>query len=181
MSMIMFKIKKFFLNLHYNTEEKRKLPIYKISFLDLQKKYNVIDDYTYDLEITRIHNSSKSENDIKIGDLEIMLKYNKIDIIEYCKNKIDLLNKPWVAIKTNYDDNNNPDNLEIEVIYNQTFIKKMKNRGLPGDNDEEVVEQWLKLFLIANLEDEDFSLLNEQNQQEYYTRTKLNDNSTFII
>lgn len=180
MTSIMFRIQRFFLTLKYNTKEKRKLPLYKISFLDLQKKYNLINDYEYEIETSHIINENKSENDIKISDLEIMLKYNKINEVEYYKEKNDILGKPWVAIKTNYDENNNPDNLEIEVVYNKTFIKNMKRKGYSGE-EEDIVEQWLKLFFIANLEEEDFSLLDNENQKEYFTRTKLNDNTTLII
>lgn len=180
MTPIMFRIKRFFLTLKYNTMEKKKLPLYKLSFLDLQKQYNLIDEYEYEIETSHIINENKPETEIKIADLEIMLKYNKINEIEYYKEKNDILGKPWVAIKTNYDENNNPDNLEIEVVYNKTFIKNMKRKGYSGE-EEDIVEQWLKLFFMANLEEEDFSLLTNENQQEYFTRHKLSDDKTIII
>ena len=56
----------------------------------------------------------------------------------------------------------------------------MKRKGYSGE-EEDIVEQWLKLFFIANLEEEDFSLLDNENQKEYFTRTKLNDNTTIIV
>ena len=147
------------------------------------KKDQLEDDvyyYVYEDETTLATRQELQEAKNKISDLEIMLKYNKINEVEYHKEKNDILGKPWVAIKTNYDENNNPDNLEIEVVYNKTFIKNMKRKGYSGE-EEDIVEQWLKLFFIANLEEEDFSLLDNENQKEYFTRTKLNDNTTIII
>lgn len=177
---IMFNVKKFFLDLKYNTPTKKQLQLYKISFLDLQKEYNIITDMQYEIEVARVMNADKKENDIKIIELGIMKKYNQINDVEYHKQVNDLKNKPWVAIKTKYDDNINPDNLEIEVVYNRTFIDKMRSRGLPGDTDEEIVEQWLRLFFAANLEEDDLTYMNG-NENNFTSVVDLSDNKKIII
>ena len=86
--------------------------------------------------------------------------------LEHIKRINDVKGKSWVAIKTNYDEDNDEDNMEIEVVYNQTFIKNMRKKGLPGDTDEEIAEQWLKLFLISNLEEDDLALLSGEDEEE---------------
>lgn len=179
---LMFNIKKYFLSLKYNSESKKRLPMYKLSFLDLQKEYNLIDDFEYELETTKVLNQDKSEIDKQLAELEIKYKFKKIDNIEYIKRKNDIQHKPWVAIKTKYDEDNNPDNLEVEVVYNRTFIEKMRQRGLPGDTDEEIVDQWLKIFFIANLEEDDLSSLFEDDEpQDIKKQTKLNGKTTLIM
>lgn len=182
MSSFMFNLKKFLLSIQYNTEEKRKLPLYKLSFLDLQRKYNIIDDFTYSLETTKVLTEDKTEEERKIAELDILVKYNKINSIDYYKQKNDLLKKPWVAIKTNYDEDYNPDNLEVEVVYNKTFIEKMKKKGFPGETDEEIVDQWLNAFFVSNIDENDLAMLMENSDDVVYTsKHKLSNDSTFIM
>lgn len=154
------------LALDYDTDELKKLKEYKIKKLEIDKKYNNISDMDYELGLLKLNINNKSDDDIKIEELDVLLKYNKITNIDYCIKKNDILKKPWVAIKSNYDEKENPDNMEIEVVYNKTFIENMRKRGLPGDTDEEIAEQWLKLFMIANLDDDDISLISEENEEE---------------
>lgn len=169
--------------LDYDTPDLQKLPECKIKKLEIDKKYNCIDDFQYELELNNINQENKSEQEKQLSELEIYLKYEKIDGLEYCKKKNDILGKPWVAIKTNYDEKSDPDNMEIEVAYNKTFIENMRAKGLPGDTDEEIAEQWLKLFFIANLEEDDLKMINDEYNEDsslVLNRTKLNNSATFI-
>lgn len=171
------------LNLDYDTDELKKIPEYKLKKLNIDKKYNCIDDFQYELELNNINFDNKSENDVKLQELEIYLKYKKITGIEYCKQKNDILGKPWVAIKTNYDEETDPDNMEVEVVYNNKFIESMRAKGLPGSTDEEIAGQWLKLFFIANLEEDDIKMINDEyadDNQQYLRKTKLDNSTTFI-
>lgn len=171
------------LNLDYDTEELKKLKEYKLKKLNIDKKYNCIDNFQYELELNNINFENKTESEIKLNELEIYLKYEKITGVEYCKQKNDILGKPWVAIKTNYDEESDPDNMEVEVVYNNKFIENMRAKGLPGQTDEEVAEQWLKLFFIANLEEDDIKMINDEytdDNQQYLKKTKIGDSTTFI-
>lgn len=172
------------LALDYDTEELQKLPEYRIKKLDIDKKYNLIDDFQYEIELNTINHFNKPQSEKELAELEIYLKYKKISGIEYCKKKNDILGKPWVAIKTNYDENVDPDNMEIEVVYNKKFIESMRAKGLPGETDEDIAEQWLKLFFIANLEEEDLSMINDEysssEDKQYLRKTKLDNSTTFI-
>lgn len=172
------------LALDYDTVELQKLPEYKVKKLNIDKKYGLVDDFQYDLEMTSINYESKSKEEKDLAELEIYLKYKKISGIDYCKKKNDILGKPWVAIKTNYDENVDPDNMEIEVVYNKKFIESMRAKGLPGETDEDIAEQWLKLFFIANLEEEDLSMINDEysstEDKQYLRKTKIDNSTTFI-
>ena len=175
----MFYVKSFLLSKRYNSEEMKKLPQYKLSFLKLQNDYGIIDNYTYDIETTKILMEDKTKEEKDIALLNIERKYDKIDNLEYTKRFNDAKGKSWVAIHTDYDADSDEDNMELEVVYNKTFIKNMRKKGLPGDSDEEIAEQWLKLFLIANLDEDDLALLNEDEDEskseKYVTREKLGD------
>ena len=172
------------LALEYNTPELQQLPEYKLKKLNIDKKYGVIDDFQYDLEMNKVNNMARSSEERELAELEIYLKHQKISGVEYCKKKNDLMGKPWVAIRTNYDEKSDPDSMEVEVVYNKTFIENMKAKGLPGESDEEIAEQWLKLFFIANLEEEDLKMINDEynddsDEKQYLKKAKLND-VTFI-
>jgi hypothetical protein len=175
------------LNLEYDTEELKRTAEYKIKKLSIDRKYGCIDDFQYEIEMNKINTANLNENDLKIKELDIYLKYKKISSVEYCKQKNDILGKPWVAIRTNYDENIDPDNMEVEVVYNNTFIKNMKAKGLPGITDEEIAEQWLKLFFIANLEEDDLKMISDEysyetsdDNKKYVKKKKLSDSSTYI-
>ena len=162
----MFYIKKALLSSQYGTHELKQLPQYKLKFLDLQKNYGIIDTYTYDVESSKILYAEKPKEELDCALLDIELKHGKIDKLEWTKRTNDAKGKSWVAIHTNYGEENDEDNMEIEVVYNQTFIKNMRKKGLPGDTDEEIAEQWLKLFLISNLDEDDLALLSDEDEEE---------------
>lgn len=167
------------LALNYSNPDLQQLPEYKIKKLEIDKKYNKINDFEYDLELNKINKLNKTEEEVQLQELELYLKYNKISNVEYCKKKNDILKKPWVAIHTNYDETNNPDDMEVEVAYNKTFIEHMRNKGLPGETEEEIAEQWLKLFFISNLEEDDLKMISSEEEEETPQQViKLANNST---
>ena len=175
----LFYSKKSLLSMEYSTPEMKKLPLYRLKFLELQKKYHIIDEYTYDTETIKILKENSSKEELVIALIENDFKHNKIDKIERIKRINDAKGKSWVAIHTDYDEENDEDNMQIEVVYNDTFIKNMKKKGLPGDTDDEIAEQWLKLFLISNLDEDDLALVDEpdeeNNKKGYVSRTKLDE------
>lgn len=163
------------LDLEYDSLELKKLNEYKIKKIEIDKKYNKIDDYEYEIQLSRIKNNQKPLKEQELNELEINYKFNKINEIEYYKTKNDLLEKPWVALKTKYDENDNPDNIELEVIYNKQFIKNLKKQGLPGETDDEVAAQWLNLFLISNLDSDDLMMIMNDDEVVNNKPVKIND------
>ena len=169
------------LAIDYDTDVLRDTDEYKIRKLEIDHKYNKINDFDFEITLNNI----KEKEDVKrrVKELEIMKKWAKISNVEFMKKKNDLLHKPWVAIKTRYDEDVDPDNMEIEVAYNNTFIEKMRAKGLPGDTPDDVAEQWLKLFLISNLDTDDLAMIedDESDTEDYpqLSKAKIGD-KTFI-
>lgn len=153
------------LAIDYSTDDMKQLNEYKLKKLEIDRKYNKINDCDYECELNRLNFNGKDENTLKINELDILHKYHKIEDAEYYKQRNDILGKSWVAIHTD-ESAGDSDNLEIEVTYNKTFIKQMRARGIPGDTDDEVAEQWLKLFVIANLDEDDLSMVEPSDDKE---------------
>jgi len=169
------------LSIDYDTEVLRNTDEYKLKKLEIDKKYQKINDLDYELNVNDV--LEKDDTKKKLKRLDILKKYGKMDTLEYNKRYNDMLGKPWVAIKTNYDEDADPDNLEIEVAYNNTFITNMRKKGLPGETDEEIAEQWLRLFLIANLEEDDLDMVRDNDSEDdkpSVSKKKIGDNATFI-
>ena len=85
----MFLLKKSILSMKYNTPELKKLPDYKLKFLNLQKEYGVIDEYTYDVDSIKVLYENKSKEELDCALIENDLKHEKIDKLEYTKRIYD--------------------------------------------------------------------------------------------
>lgn len=172
------------LDKEYNTDDLKKLPEYKLKVLEANKKYNNISDYEYELETTKILNKDKSEKELKVLELDLMLKYKKIEPVEYCKTKYDILEKPWYTYTMNCDEENNYEEPRVEMIYNKTFIKVLKEKGYFGDSDEEVIESYLKQLYASQLGDEITDFIEDQETEKTTIRTAIRtdigDNKTIV-
>lgn len=173
------------LNVEFDSPLLQQLNTYKLKKLEIEKKYNKIDEYEYEYESSNILNADKSEEDLKCLQLIIKQKYGKIDNMEFHKQFNDIKRKPFVALKSNYDETADPDNMEIEVVYNRTFVEQLSKRGLPASSEEELIDQWLKLYFMANLEQEDLALIGEEDyddgsKQTFVSTSKVDNGSSII-
>lgn len=95
-------------------------PEYKSQLLDLQKKYNQINDYDYDigkLEAKYHSPSMKEMDEYKLQLLDIRQKYNQIDDYNYELQKFNI-------IHSNYDDIEKKKN-EIKLQYKYKIIDEL--------------------------------------------------------
>ena len=143
----------------YDSVELKKLPEYRLKVLDIRKQFKDISDYDYDIGTSKIINENKDKSEKEVAELNIMLKYNKITPTDYCIKKYDALNLPWYHIEYNYDPEKieDIDQVPIEVEYNKTFIKLLKEKKYIGDSDEEVIDDWLKTVYQNQLDIEDIN------------------------
>ena len=155
------------LDKEYNTEDLKKLPEYKLKVIELNKKYNNISDYEYELEKLKVLNREKTDKELKVMELDLMLKYKRIDPVEYCKKKYDILEKPWYSYTMNCDEENGYEEPRVEMVYNQTFIKVLKDKGYFGDSDEEVIESYLKQLYASQIKDEITDYIDDQEEQTH--------------
>lgn len=144
------------LNVEYDSDVLRLMPEYKLKVLELEKKYNAITEYDYDVKTTKILMKSDDIKDLNLELLEIDYKHKKIDELEYLKRKNDLLNNPWAVFKMNYDEKSDSSNMGIEVVYNKCFIDKLQNMGYTGLSEDDIIESWLSQVFNDTMKEGNF-------------------------
>ena len=147
----------------YPMESLKKLPQARIEKLELDKKYNKIDEYTYEkgvFELTFVG----SDKDREKESLDIDLKYGKITQEDYNKDYYDSIHKPYRKIVDLYNPENpedDPFGISIGIDYNKTFIEELKKRKYVGTTPDEIVRSW---FNEAYLSDEDRDMTEEKTE-----------------
>lgn len=144
------------LNIEYDIDTLKELDEYKLKLLTLKHQYNIIDEYEFDIEKTKILMKNSNKKDLNLKLLELKYKHKKIDELEYNKEKNDILEKPWAVFKMNYDENIDANNLGIEVVYNKCFIDKLQKMGYTGLSEDDIVEGWLSQVFATNIREGDF-------------------------
>jgi len=144
--------------------------------LELDFKYNKIDEYTKLKGLIELeYDSDDKEKRIKL--LALDKKFNKIDDLEYEKQMNDIDQNPWAKIHFNYDENNDPDNMQTEIVYNDYFIKKLQSQGYSGNSNDDIIQSWLSQVFASNVEPGDLDL--EGDRPEYIKKKKVKN--TFIV
>lgn len=146
---------------------------YKELRLELDYKYNKIDEYTKMKGLIE----AEYENDDKEKRIKLLAldkKYNKIDDLEYEKQMNDIDQNPWAKIHFNYDEKNDPANMGVEIVYNDYFIKHLEEQGYSGSTNDDVVQSWLSHVFAANIDASDLED-SSNDKKEYVTKKKINN------
>jgi len=138
-----------YLNHEFLSNSEKETSAYILRKNEIDYKYKKIDEYSYELKKILVNTSD--ENEKKLKTLELDYKFKKVSQIEYLKTKATIENKPFVAVKPNFDETDG-DNFYLDIEFNEIFIEKLKKEGYTGDNDQEIVDQWLKWKMIKSFD-----------------------------
>ena len=138
-----------YLNHEFPTNSEKETPTYMLRHNEIEYKYQKIDEYSYELKKILVNISDEKERKLKTLDLDY--KFEKVSQIEYLKTKATIENKPFVAVKPNFDETDG-DNFYLDIEFNEIFIEKLKKEGYTGDDDQEIVDQWLKWKMIKSFD-----------------------------
>lgn len=145
-----------------------------IDLANINFKYGKIDEYEKDKRcieaISKDWTIEKKEEEL----LKNKLKHKKIDELEFEKKLNDIKKNPWAKVHFIYNQEEDPSNIQTEIVYNEYFIKHLMKLGYSGNNESDLINSWLSQIFVSNIDDSDI-LLNNEN-----TYNKI-DNSTFII
>lgn len=131
---------------------------YKLAVLNLKRENNKILNYEYDIELVDLsYNKDSLEWKLKILDVE--KKYDKITENQYEKNHCSIIGEPYFSIiSEKYDDGK----IEFELDWNDIFIKKLKDEGMVGYTEQQMVDQYFKEICKQIAEEEEIFDYQEQ-------------------
>jgi hypothetical protein len=167
------------LDIDYDSPILKDLDDYTIKLIDLKYKYKLISEYEKDKQLAEIKSKMWNPKEKELEFLNIEYKHNKIDELEYEKRKYDIDEKPWAVFNMKYDDNDDPNNMQVEVLYNEYFIKKLIKMGYSGDTEQGIINSWLSYMFASNIDDDLF--LNNEPELKNNLVSKKKVNKKFIV
>lgn len=138
------------LDIDYENATENELKEKQIKFINIQKKYNKINDEEYDYAMLIKYEDIEQQK----HKLELDKKYNKISEIEYEKQKATLNKEPWVKAISEFRPGDGLSGLAVELDWNDIFIEQLKENGYVGINDDHLVQQWFAQICRTVAEDE---------------------------
>lgn len=150
---------------------------YTVAKLDIDLKFNKIDQQTYDYEKISIEYPNKESKDYKVAKLDLDRKYKLIEEAVYQKDRSDLLEEPYVGIPNLKFDPQNPSGCYFELDYNKYFVKFLEENGYTGINDEAIVNRWFNDVCLSVVE-ELYQNNTEERPEIIVKKVKLEDGKT---
>ena len=144
------------------------------------RKIAEIEYYYYEgEEKDRLINSLEEDNFRRnIKDLEIDLKYEKITELEFEKKTATLKDEPWVNANIVFDDPKKPNNGRFEVDYNEIWIQQLREKGFSGNNDDEILDKWIKSLNAQVLYESGITDIGMPDEDEQIIKEQLDDGRT---
>ena len=143
---------------------------YKELLVELNFKYKKIDEYTKFKQLIELeYSDNEKERELKL--LELNKKFQKIDQLEYEKRLNDINKNPWAKIHFNYNEEEDPGNIQTEIVYNEYFIKKLQEQGYIGNSNDDIVQSWLSQVFAANVDPSDLNFDGEMSKTFVKSKT----------
>ncbi|AFA44378.1 hypothetical protein [Klebsiella phage phiKp_21] len=142
--------------------------LYRIGVVDLDLKYNRISklehsnlvlDIRYELKELdeKEYEAQKIELlpdgvEKKLAAIEYSYKYHEITENEYHKEIATINKEPWGQLYSSY----NPEegSIEFSFDYNEYFWKKLKADGHPGNDEDEIIDNYIR-YCCRNIAQDD--------------------------
>ena len=113
------------------------------AYIDIELKYNKIDQYEADRRKARnILANESDEKLIELAMLNVDLKHNRISQQEYDRKSADLTTEPYIAMPKISWDPVDPSKTYCELDYNEHFITYLESNGYKG-SEEDIINKWL--------------------------------------
>lgn len=147
--------------------------LYRIGLIDLELKYNHISSTEHSIKVLELryelkeisekeYESQKIEllpdgDEKKLLAIEYAYKYHEITENEYNKEIATLNKEPWGYLSSEY--NSEEGTIEFSFDYNELFWKKLKADGHPGNDEEEIIDNYIR-HCCRNIAQDDNEVLD---------------------
>lgn len=112
---------------------------YKQLMLDIHLKYGKITERDHGHASIELIDD---ENLRAVAVLSHLLKFKDITQDEYDKEMSTINGEPWFKFVAVLED----EDIRMNVLYNELFLKKCKDDGHPGESEDEIIEYFIKDF-----------------------------------
>jgi hypothetical protein len=140
-------------------------PEYLKKKLELDKKYNKITSYDYDLTKLSETIEDKTSREYLIQKLELDKKHEKIKDHEYRKELADINHEPFFEVlggKMEMIDDKST--MGFELDWNDAFVNSLYKQGWKGSSQEEIVNAYFSEICRQMLADEEFESYSNINK-----------------
>lgn len=132
--------------------------------IDVRYKHHELNEQSYDAALVEIMEDGDAK---KIAATEYAFKYHLITEREYSKELFTLRKEPWMDFDVEFNSETNE--VEFSFDYNEYFLKKLKAEGHPGNDEHEIIDNFIKDW-GRKLEDEEYT------GEEDVNLTRMTDN-----
>ncbi|WEM33328.1 hypothetical protein EJP02_267 [Escherichia phage EJP2] len=134
--------------------------------LDIRLEEKDISEKDYDREKLELLPDGEEKS---IGTIEYLFKYHEITEREYSKELYTLRKEPWMDFDLELNQETNE--IELSFDYNEFFWKKLKHDGHPGNDEYEIIENFIrdwgrKMASDEYVDDYDSKLMNENTEPD---------------
>lgn len=107
----------------------------------IETRYNHHDmkEYDYDSALIEIMPDGDAK---RMAAIEFSFKYHEITEREYSKELYTLRKEPWMDFGVEFNEDSNE--VEFSFDYNEYFWKKLKADGHPGNDEFEIIDNFIK-------------------------------------
>lgn len=125
------------LKINFNDKETKD---YKLSLLELDKEFEKIDELTYQLGLNDLSNT-KGSYEWEMKKITIEKEFGTISLEEFTKKKYTLDNEPYFSV---ISEKYHEGKIEFILDWNEVFIQKLKEEGMVGYTDQQMVDEYFK-------------------------------------
>lgn len=119
--------------------------------LDKRFQHNAIREKEYDAAKVELMEDSDEK---RLAAIEYAFKYHEITEREYSKELFTMRKEPWMDFDVEFNQETNK--VEFIFDYNEYFWKKLKAEGHPGNDEYEIIENFIKDW-GRKLDDEEYT------------------------
>lgn len=107
--------------------------------VEARYKHHDLTEHDYDAELIELMDDS---DDKRSAALEFAFKYHEITEQEYNKELYTIRKEPWMDFNIEFEQETNQ--VEFSFDYNEYFWKKLKSEGHPGNDEYEIIENFIR-------------------------------------
>lgn len=107
--------------------------------LEARLKHHDVTEKEYDAAVVELMEDGSEK---RLAALEYAYKYHEITEREYSKELFTSRKEPWMDFDISFDEESNE--IQFEFDYNEYFWKKLKADGHPGNDEDEIIENFIR-------------------------------------